>query len=425
MEHAGQQGGVTVDPDPFPLLPRGQVVFDDLPVAAVVMEALAPALGHGQVIVRDRHRGAVLLVRDGSVIDVHAFSEGGAPSGGVAVADVQSWSEALASAQRLDPVLVGVCESLLRGEVIYADLRLEWVDWTALLADFGRRGGAYAIEIFTPVGRGVTCLASGGQALSYTDVHPVLGDPALLGAMAANKEGTIQVRTLDATAFTPSTALPGSAPSASSSGMAVAAEPEEASPTSPGGEVDAEEDGGDAATATPTSPSGEDGADAVPDGEPRRDPDVSDDDLPSSGGGDGAPEAGGQEEGAQEEGTQDGDLANTGREGREVHHDTGWTPPWRPQSASDPGPAAGHGSHTPAALSVREVLADLHAIVKRRLQLSASPVQAVLHDGARQGRALDVLLGEIRQMSISGVQPTTVDAMVNEMSSAVAARHPG
>ena len=129
--------------DPIPLLPRGEVVFEGLPLPAVVMEALAPSLGHGSLVVRDRDRGAVVLVREGALVEVHAFSGTASRSGDGVLAEVQGWPEAVVSAHRLGALLVDVCEALLRGEIIYTDLRLDWVEWPSLLADFKRRGGAY------------------------------------------------------------------------------------------------------------------------------------------------------------------------------------------------------------------------------------------------------------------------------------------
>ena len=193
-DQAGVQASTDAGLDALPLLPRGDVLFEEIPVRAVVLEALAPTLGHGCLVVRDRDRGAVVLVRDGALVEVHAFEGSGVRSGDGVLAEVQAWSHALVSAHRLDALLVDVCEALVRGEVMYADLRLDWVEWPLLLADLGRRGGTYAVEIFTPGGRGVTCVAGGDQILSYTDIHPALGDPALLEAMASNRQGVVRVR---------------------------------------------------------------------------------------------------------------------------------------------------------------------------------------------------------------------------------------
>ena len=403
MEQSGQQSGLVADPDPFPLLPRGQVVFDDLPLAALIIEALAPALGHGQLVVRDGKRGAVILVRDGALVEVRAFSGGGTPTGEVPLADVQGWSDAVVSAHRLDAVLVGVCESLLQGEIIYTDLRLEWVDWSALLADFARRGGAYAVEIFTPAGRGVTCVAAGGQALSYTDVHPVLGDPALLGTMAANKEGTIQVRRLNAAAFTRSAPVAVSDPAAAASptsppaSAAAVAEPAEASAES-GEEESAQESPASAEESPESPPPTVAETPAAPPEEPAGEVRVdgaSSDHSDSNGAG--------HEDNAVSADTE-------GASGGEARPGISGAPPWR-------------GGATSAAAPIREVLGELRAIAQRRLQLSASPVQALLDDGARQGRSVDVVLAEIRRMSIRGVMPSAVESMVDEMSRTAANRH--
>jgi len=70
--------------------------------------------------------------------------------------------------------------------------------------------------------------------------------------------------------------------------------------------------------------------------------------------------------------------------------------------------------------SVGDMLAGLRSIAQRRLQLSASRVEIVLDEAAREQRPLDSVLDEIRAMSIRGVMPSTVDAMVAEMKIAAA-----
>lgn len=376
-EQQGYQNRSANGPDPIPLLPRGEVLFEALPLRAVVMDALAPALGHGTMVVRDRDRGAAVLVRDGALVEVHAFVGGSTRSGEAVLAEVQGWSDAVVSAHRLDALLVDVCESLLRGEIIYTDLRLDWVEWPALLADFGRRGGAYAIEIFTPAGRGVTCVAVGNQALSYTDIHPELGDPALLEAMASNKEGSIRVRRLNAATFAATTFSHG-------------AHPADASPAT------------DALAA----------ADAVPSAQSSQPPGSGD-----SGNGASAT----IEQATSAEGTEQ--LA-----GDDVLPDLTWVAPWqtpwRDEAAapSEPAREGAPAAAESAAASVGDVLGDLRSIAQRRLQLSASRVEAVLDEAAREQRSVDSVLDEIRAMSIRGVMPATVDAMVAEMSAAAAER---
>jgi hypothetical protein len=373
-DQPGYQGRSGTGPDPIPLLPRGQILFEALPLKAVVLEPLAPALGHGALVVRDHDRGAVVLVRDGALVEVHAFSGGVSRSGESVLTDVQGWSDAVVSAHRLDPLLVDVCESLLRGEIIYTDLRLDWVDWSALLADFGRRSGAYALEIFTPAGRGVTCVAAGQQALSYTDIHPEHGDPALLEAMAANKEGSIRVRRINAATFaapTLSAAQMSSAPS-----PAVAAPPS-AAESAPQAQPAPTGDHTNGASRSET-PVGAEQAAPVPEAQrtPERD---------------------------------------------EVLPDLTWVAPWQTPWRDEPTAGAVElaGEHTPAAPpSVGDVLGDLRSIAQRRLQMSASRVEAILDEAAHEHRSLASVLEEIRAMSIRGVMPATVDAMVAEMSAA-------
>jgi hypothetical protein len=389
--------------DPIPLLPRGELLFEGIPLRAVVMEALAPALSHGCMVVRDRDRGAVVLVRDGALVEVHAFSGATARTGEGVLTEVQSWTEAVVTAHRLEPLLVDVCEALLRGEIIYSDLRLDWVEWPNLLADFSRRGGAYAVEIFTPGGRGVTCVAVGQQALSYTDIHPALGDPVLLEAMAANRDGSIRVRRLNAASF-------------AATAMATGLQPASTTPSP-------------ARTPVTASPSSEPvGAGSGDNGASRAEPRSS------------APAA--RETAAQEqershevqperEATPSG-AGNVAPGGRptvdDALPDLTWVAPWQTPWRDEPSPAGSSSasvtgrptSTTTARPSVGDMLGDLRGIAQRRLQLSASRVETILDEAAREQRSLDSVLEEIRSMSIRGVMPSTVDAMVAEMKIAAA-----
>ncbi len=378
--------------DPIPLLPRGELLFEAIPLRAVVMEALAPALSHGCLVVRDRDRGAVVLVRDGALVEVHAFSGATARTGEGVLVEVQSWSEAVVTAHRLEPLLVDVCEALLRGEIIYSDLRLDWVEWPNLLADFGRRGGAYAVEIFTPSGRGVTCVAVGQQALSYTDIHPSLGDPVLLEAMAANRDGSIRVRRLNAASF-------------AATAMATGVQPASIAPARPAPAAGVAENGGNGAGRTEprsTAPAAREAA---------FEKDRSESPVPE---GDATPAGGAAQPGGRS--TVDDALP-----------DLTWVAPWQTPWRDDPAPAgsssaslAGRPTSTTARPSVGDMLSELRGIAKRRLQLSAARVETVLDEAAREQRALDSVLEEIRSMSIRGVMPSTVDAMVAEMKIAAA-----
>ena len=59
-------------PDIIPLLPRGDTVFEDLPVRALVLEALAPAIGDGLIVIRRSPGVGVILIRSGRVTDTYA-----------------------------------------------------------------------------------------------------------------------------------------------------------------------------------------------------------------------------------------------------------------------------------------------------------------------------------------------------------------
>ncbi len=378
-DQASVQASTDAGLDALPLLPRGDVLFEEIPVRAVVLEAMAPTLGHGCLVVRDRDRGAVVLVRDGALVEVHAFDGSSVHSGDGVLAEVQAWSHALVSAHRLDALLVDVCEALVRGEVMYADLRLDWVEWPALLADLGRRGGTYAVEIFTPAGRGVTCVAAGDQTLSYTDIHPSLGDPALLEAMASNRDGSIRVRRLATAAF---------APRPRSGAEDAVPEPSPAAHAAPQGSDD-DSNGSARDTLEPAGAAGLDTADLVPPAQASREErtlPVADEVLP--------------------------DLTWVAP----------WQTPWREEvlGAETIGSGVAAPSSQVARPSVGDMLAGLRSIAQRRLQLSASRVEIVLDEAAREQRPLDSVLEEIRAMSIRGVMPSTVDAMVAEMKIAAA-----
>ncbi|HWF57729.1 MAG TPA: 4'-phosphopantetheinyl transferase superfamily protein [Candidatus Dormibacteraeota bacterium] len=387
----------TEPPDPIPLLPRGEVLFEGLPVAAVIMEALAPTLGHGSMVVRDRDRGAVALVREGTLVEVHAFSGTASHGGDGVLAEVQGWAGATLSAHRLGPLLVDVCEALLRGEILYSDLRLEWVEWPALLTDFKRRGGAYAVEIFTPAGRGVTCVAVGQQALSYTDIHPSLEDPALLEAMASNRDGSIRVRRLNTAAFA-ATAM---AATGSASGVEAAAAAATSAGPLPATSLAGNGNGNGNGNATHA------------DAEMRTEAETRTADAAPREATAAAPAA-----------TPDPSEPGPALEADDILPDLTWVAPWqtpwRDESAADRAPAAGARPSDAPALSVGEMLDDLRSIAQRRLQLSASRVETVLDEAAREQRTLDSVLEEIRSMSIRGVMPSTVDAMVAEMKIAAA-----
>jgi hypothetical protein len=387
--------------DPLPLLPRGSVVFADIPVRAVVMEALAPVIGDGTLVIRDGERGAVILVRSGDVLDVHVV-EGGVISTGIGqMASLQAWSDASVWAERLESSLVDLSEALLRGATVYDDLRLMWVSWPSLLEDLGQRGGTFVVEITTPVGRGVTCVAAGKQAQSYTDIHPSLGDPALLEAMASNHQGIVRVRRVgdDSFAGAHSDASEQSAPDPEPSAEASAA-----SAHSTNGVAAAADHAAETTQHWPATTSDQPMVTAT------------------------AAEA-----------VETETKAVAGDALADVAWVAPWETAWHGDSADDAvavgaatvdapaektavedRPATWNEFKTKALRagqpSVAEVLEDLRAIARRRLRLSASRVEVVLDEGALANRPLASVLDEIRAMSIRGVMPSTVEEMVDEMA---------
>jgi hypothetical protein len=246
------------------------------------------------------------------------------------------------------------------------------------------------VEIFTPAGRGVTCVAAGQQALSYTDIHPSLGDPAVLEAMASNREGSIRVRRLNATAFA-ATVMSSDAAAAGAGAMGAAPSADVPS-RSPAFATGGHGNGSTRTeTSTPAPEMSEDRAQAeaaAPSSSEPATPIAPDEVLP--------------------------DLAWVAP----------WQTPWRdvPATAQEAAQASGGepSSSSPGRPSVGDMLGALRSIAQRRLQLSASRVELVLDEAAREQRPLDSVLEEIRAMSIRGVMPSTVDAMVAEMKIAAA-----
>lgn len=398
----------TVDParsaatDPLPLLPRGTVVFADIPVRAIVIDALASVIGDGTLVVRDGDRGAVVLVRGGDVLDVHVTDGGVLRTGVELLSSLKDWPEAAVWAERLESSLVDLSEALLRGATVYDDLRLMWVSWPSLLEDLGQRGGTFVVEITTPVGRGVTCVAAGRQAQSYTDIHPALGDPALLEAMASNHQGVVRVRRV------------GEASVAAEQGDTT----EQSAP-----------DPEPSAEAPATATNGTSSTDHVADTSRRWpatqwDPPVSEPDT------------------AADEATP----TETQPVAVEAVPNAAWVAPWDTAWNANPAEGAVAVGDAPAAAaettavedrpatwdefknkalqtgppSVAEVLDDLRAIARRRLGLSASRVESILDEGALAKRSLLSVLDEIRSLSIRGVMPSTVEEMVDEMAAVAA-----
>ena len=180
-------------PDLIPLLPRGDTVFEDLPARALILDALAPAIGDGLIVVRRSPGVGVLLIRSGRIAEAYAVEPEHRAVSDDAIARMGGWGDAVVSAWRLSPEVIDVLPPLVRGNPVYAELRLEWVIWERLLADLRSRPGTYIIEVTTPAGRGVTSIRGGTQVATYTDQHRNLGDGSLVDELATAATGTIRV----------------------------------------------------------------------------------------------------------------------------------------------------------------------------------------------------------------------------------------
>jgi hypothetical protein len=176
-----------------PLLPAGFTVFESLPVDALVLEALAPAIGNGIITMSESESEGVLVVRNGVVAERVWIANGVRSHGDEALALIRAADGAMVSARRLDDAAMGLLGALLHGIPCYIDLRLEWVAWPQFLGDLCTRGQTFVVELETPVGRGVTCVRDGRQLATFTESHPTLGDASLLDDLAVGGVGTIRV----------------------------------------------------------------------------------------------------------------------------------------------------------------------------------------------------------------------------------------
>jgi hypothetical protein len=177
----------------LPLLPAGTALFDGLPVGALVLDALAPAIGNGMITMSDRGGEGVLVVRNGAVAERVWVANGVRSQGDDALALIRNADTAMVSARRLADDAMVLLGPLLHGDPCYADLRLEWVAWSQFLIDLCGRGQTFVVELSTPSGRGVTCIQGGRQMATFAESHPALGDASLLDDIAAHGVGTIRV----------------------------------------------------------------------------------------------------------------------------------------------------------------------------------------------------------------------------------------
>lgn len=177
----------------LPLLPAGSFLFEHLPARALVLDALAPAVENGVITMIDGDRTGVLVIRDGGISDAVSIDDGTRSSGDAALALISGCKSASMSACRWNDPAMSLLEPLIHGETCYEDLRLKWTAWSQLLDDLRARDGTFVVELFTPIGRGVTVIRGGKQVATYTDAHPSLGDPDLIDVLAAGGTGSVRV----------------------------------------------------------------------------------------------------------------------------------------------------------------------------------------------------------------------------------------
>ena len=452
MRHLGDEGYK-------PLLPRGNALFDAIPLGALVIEALAPTLKDGAILVTRPDTLGVVLVRGGALSETFLFQDDQRVLGVEALDRIRALPDAIVSAYALDPALVDCAPALLRGDASYQDLHLAWTDWKELIADLLKRPGTHVIEVETPRGRGVTCIRDGAQVGSYTEKHPQLGDLSLLDELISGREGTIWIRNQPGALDTAAAAVnaPGSPVHAAPEPAALAVAPpldellaadlssapivvdQPAAVTMPPLDAPAAvwpPVVAPAALASEPAPAPEyvdvpaPWASAPPPMvQPSADPqdaELAEDELthgasstlppqPSPGA---APDGNPLESAFSDIFTAG--AADLGTPVWPPAPESG-LPAWPPPAGSTP--PRTNGAH-PDQLesSVSQLLPAFKQIARARLQRSALRVETMLDDAAGQGRPVEAVLAEIRGLTIRGVMQSTLDQVVDEMM-AVALEH--
>lgn len=355
----GGEIGASLAPSPpaaptaeVPLLPGGASVFDDLPVKAIVIGPLAPAIGDGLIVVRNEGNAGtgLFLVRDGEVIETHCIEADGRVSGDAAVRRIKTWKEATVSARRMGPAVVAVVPPLILGDPAFSDLRLDWIKWPELLDDVRSQTGTFVLEVITPSGRGVTCIRDGRHIATYTEAHPDLGDPSLLDDVAAGGTGTVRVLRDPAAKPMPRVAV------------------------DDGGEVETP-----AETDTAAEPAAREEAFTTPDE------------------GDGPPAESEERAEAPSDGNGHAEIYGMPYEYTQAPH----------LVDLDARPADG--------VPVAEVLPELKLLVRDRLHKSSMRLEILLEEAATWDRSVESVVDEVRRTSIRGVQQSTLDDLADQM----------
>lgn len=431
-------------PGYLPLLPRGKPFFDSIPLEAVVLEALAPALRDGAIVVTVTNAMGVVLVRNSSLTETFFFSGELPLTGAAALTRIRGLGGAKVSAYALSSALIDCAPALLRGRPLYEDVRLGWLDWEAFLGDMQKRPGVLVLEISTPKGRGVACLADGVHVATYTDAHPQIGDLGLLSEYIVEREGAVYVRTDPAPLteamdlpypaapmaptppMNPGGGVPGPAPMMPQEAAPIPTVPPPPSPLIPNAgplgptaaptpapapyipPLPQNVGGGMVNAAAPVPPPVMPPPPTIPAPPAMNDPMVGGGipPLPPNGGGDIQAPAGWPPVPASA-GAVGGDAA-----------------PWL--ASASVAPAAGGvspppmaelfgGATTDGGSSLRDLTPEFKQIARARLQRSASRVEALLDDAGSQNRSVTDIVDEIRSLTIRGVMPSTLEAVGEEM----------
>ena len=165
-------------PSGFPLLPQGNVLFMSLPIGVVNLEALGSAMDTGVAVVRGDGGTAVAVYREGRLTAAHAFEDSARLEGDTALARVQAWPGATVSAHMLDVAALEAVETQLRGEAVYEDLHLAWVDWPRLLEDLRTRLPDFVVTVNSPHGGAVMAVREAAAACTYVTVDAPAGASA-------------------------------------------------------------------------------------------------------------------------------------------------------------------------------------------------------------------------------------------------------
>jgi hypothetical protein len=177
----------------LPLMPAGAMMFESLPFGALVLDALASAVGSGLISLHDGGREGVIVARDSVMSESVWVAEGTRSTGDEAIELIRLAAGATVSACRLSDEAMNLVGPLIRSELCYGDLRLEWVVWPRLLDDLRERGRAFVVELTTPTGRGVTIIQQGRPTATFAESYPALGGPDLVDDLAAGGIGAIRI----------------------------------------------------------------------------------------------------------------------------------------------------------------------------------------------------------------------------------------